>query len=213
MKKLLLSLSLLISITAQADNLYKVEVILFENLDPAAAQVEAWPANPGVPALDKAVDLSTLTSGPMAVTAAAPAPERAGWRVLTPAQLTMGGVVQRLRNSARYRPLLHVGWVQPLDSNDRSAAVHIFTGMLENNDKISASQPLLDGTIAVRRNRYLHADVDLLYKKEVTARLTHSRRLRSNEVHYIDHPLFGVILSVSPIERTDNAHSGASRPQ
>lgn len=212
MKKLLISLLLITAVTARADDLYKVEVIVFENLDPAAARAEAWPASPGVPPLDKAFELSALTSAPAAVAAAAPAPERVGWRVLSPAQLTMGGVFQRLRSSARYRPLLHLGWVQPLDNADRGAAVHVFNGMTGNDDKTASTQPQIDGTIAVRRGRYLHADVDLLYKKGVAARLTHTRRLRSNEVHYIDHPLFGVILSVSPVEDGGSAR-GAASPQ
>lgn len=209
MKKLPLCLLLSLALTANADDFYKVEVIVFQHLDPAAVGAEAWPAQPGTPALDQALELSALASAPAAV-AAAQAPARAGWRALPAAQLTMGGAVQRLRNSARYRPLLHVGWVQPLDNADRGAAVHVFSGMTGARDD-SVSQSLINGTIAVRRGRYLHADIDLVYKKDVTARLTHSRRLRSKEVHYIDHPLFGVILSVSPVEK--GRPGGGSRPQ
>jgi hypothetical protein len=29
-------------------------------------------------------------------------------------------------------------------------------------------------------------------------RLQQSRRMRSNEVHYLDHPLFGIIVQVTP---------------
>lgn len=198
-KTSLLFLMLFCAFTARAEDLYKVEVIVFQHLDPAAAGAEVWRSQPGAPALDQALELSALASVTPADTAAS-ASQRAGWRALTAAQLTMGGAVQRLRSSARYRPLLHVGWVQPLDNADRGAAVHVFSGMTGARDD-SISPSLIDGTIAVRRGRYLHADIDLVYKKDVTARLTQSRRLRSKEVHYIDHPLFGVILSVSPIQK------------
>src|SRR3569832_1509464 len=134
MKKMIIRLWLISSGTQSAVDLYIVVVIFFEFLDPAAARAEVWPASPGAPARDKAVDLSALTSSPAAVAAAAPAPERVGWRVLSPAQLTMGGVFQRLRSSARYRPLLHVGWVQPLANADRGAAVDVFNGMMGSND-------------------------------------------------------------------------------
>lgn len=197
-KTLLLFLLLPFTFTAYANDFYKVEVIVFQHLDPAAAGAEAWPPQPGAPAIDQALELSALTS--VTAAEAASGSERAGWRALPAAQLTMGGAVQRLRSSARYRPLLHVGWVQPLDHADRGAAVHVFSGMAGARDD-SMSPSLIDGTIAVRRGRYLHADIDLVYKKDVVARLTHSRRLRSKELHYIDHPLFGVILSVSPVQK------------
>lgn len=191
MKKFLLGLLLVAVAAARADEV-KVELIVFENLDPSAIQAEIWPANPGAPALDNAIEL-----------AAAGASEKS-WRLLLPTELSMGGVMQRLRNSARYRPLLHVGWVQPMDGSDRSPAVHVFSGMTGSGDT-PVSSPQINGVAAVRRNRFMHGDVDLLFKKNaaaapITARLDASRRLRNNEVHYLDHPLFGAIIKVTPIK-------------
>lgn len=85
------------------------------------------------------------------------------------------------------------------------------------------SQELLfDGTIRLRSSRFLHVDVDVAYfpktmpgtmKQEVDAsenqnniyasqlaeyvRMRESRKIKLNELHYFDHPLFGVILQVS----------------
>ena len=56
---------------------------------------------------------------------------------------------------------------------------------------------------------YLHVDADLVHFRrapvgsEVDAtqfRMQQSRRLRSKEVHYIDHPLFGLIVLITPYE-------------
>ncbi|HSS64310.1 MAG TPA: CsiV family protein [Gammaproteobacteria bacterium] len=66
-----------------------------------------------------------------------------------------------------------------------------------------ASPPLLDGTIRVYLARYLHADVDLVYHRhgvETPFRLATSRRMRSGELHYLDHPVFGVLIKVIPFE-------------
>ncbi len=65
------------------------------------------------------------------------------------------------------------------------------------------SPPLLDGTVRVHLSRYLHADVDLVYHRddvEFPFRLATSRRMRSGELHYLDHPVFGVLIKVVPYE-------------
>lgn len=77
---------------------------------------------------------------------------------------------------------------------------------------------IFDGTIRLRSTRFLHVDVDIAYFPEEISRFTasandngtvpllqqadyvrlrESRRIRLNEVHYFDHPLFGVLLRVS----------------
>ena len=63
--------------------------------------------------------------------------------------------------------------------------------------------PKLDGTIRVYLARYLHANVDLVYHRpgvETPFRLATSRRMRSGELHYLDHPVFGVLIKVIPYE-------------
>jgi hypothetical protein len=84
---------------------------------------------------------------------------------------------------------------------------------------------VVDGTFRLYRGRYLHALVDLvLYRSEPTVhppqeqqlafhgeqqptptplpptqfRLSEHRRMRSGELHYLDHPLFGLLVEVTP---------------
>ena len=198
-----LLLTTVVSIAA-ADDLYKVELILFENLDPAAQQAEQWPANPGLPALDNTRELAALSA----------APEKSPWRLLPPAELTLGGIYQRLRASTHYRPILHTAWVQPLDNSDRKVGVHVYSGMQNETASTGTDAGVtrkIDGSVSLRRGRFLYADVDIIYMKaasETTARTTavrliDTRRLRSKEVHYLDHPLLGVILSVNPVDGRD----------
>lgn len=80
----------------------------------------------------------------------------------------------------------------------------------------------LDGTVKLILARYLHIETDLVYlvpneRGHVPAtapdanadhvqngpdyyllQMNESRRMRSNEVHYLDHPMFGVIAKVTP---------------
>lgn len=63
--------------------------------------------------------------------------------------------------------------------------------------------PVLDGSIRVHLARYLHAEVDLLYHRDgvdTRFRLLESRRMRSGELHYLDHPVFGILVKVIPFE-------------
>ena len=75
---------------------------------------------------------------------------------------------------------------------------------------------LFDGTIKLRSSRFLHVDIDIAYFPESPdndesvvsgiagglqeadyVRLQESRKIKLNEIHYFDHPLFGLILRVS----------------
>ena len=69
---------------------------------------------------------------------------------------------------------------------------------------------MVRGTVKVSLARYLQVDVDLLYRRprggEAAApdhvparfRLISRRRMRSEELHYIEHPLFGMLVSITP---------------
>ena len=248
--------------------LFRVELVVFENLDPAALQAEQWPTDPGTPAVDHALELDHLTAtaariespattapsaatttpptlnaavalpgaAPNAVPVVTPAPALPAWRWLTPPQLRLAGAARKLGASGRYRPLLHVGWIQPLAGGNHGTAVHIYDGMAPGAGEVppeaTAPQPavhVVDGMLTLWRGHFLHADVDLDYRRTytpaaasavtlpppaegaqvppspapqpvtVTVRMTESRRLRDGELNYFDHPLFGVLLRVTPV--------------
>lgn len=305
---------LAVSATVTADDIesYKVEVIVFANLDPSAVDAELWPVNPGTPPLDNAVELSAITAAPAAASndSAAPPPDAAAvvpptaaaatpppappappptWQWLNDSQLDLNSQVRRLNDSQRYKTIVHVGWIQPVDSTDQGKAVHIYDGIEasrtdadaaadptqatvialapdaadtttpaasgsdgpaaprepdpatgagdaaqaaeENTSPAPAAEPphILDGTFTLRRGRFLHVDVDLGYTKTVTieqpaaatesssedtadtteaapqttniyVRMTDSLRVRNEQLHYLDHPLFGVLFMVTPYQ-------------
>ncbi|WP_139349850.1 CsiV family protein [Thioalkalivibrio denitrificans] len=76
----------------------------------------------------------------------------------------------------------------------------------------------VDGVITLTLARFLHIHTDLLYRPATGDRLpgdhvttlegdqfaeshvTERRRMRSGETHYLDHPLMGVIVHVTPVE-------------
>ncbi len=81
----------------------------------------------------------------------------------------------------------------------------------------------LDGTIKLHLGRYLHLETDLLYRSHqppaaplvnntflmsinevkpppTQFRMQQTRRLRSGELHYLDHPMFGMLILITPYE-------------
>lgn len=97
----------------------------------------------------------------------------------------------------------------------------VLTTELEEPDfieDIALPDRIIDGSIRIRSGFYLHADIDLSYftqlppenkvlrsseesfisefdKTEI--KLKETRKIKLNEIHYFDHPMFGVVLQVS----------------
>lgn len=114
----------------------------------------------------------------------------------------------RLDRSGRYRVLLHGAWIAPVPDRDSPLPMLIQTG-----DK-SGDRWRIEGTIAVTVARYLHTDVVLRYRVDSPApndatappgylEMREDRRLRSGELHYLDHPRFGVLLQIDPVTVPD----------
>lgn len=89
----------------------------------------------------------------------------------------------------------------------------------QSNSDSALPMNVIDGTIKVTLSKYLHLEADLLYRvkaeqknefnifgfrKEepsLTAfKLKDSRRMRSGEIHYFDHPLFGMLVRITPYQ-------------
>ena len=107
----------------------------------------------------------------------------------SPAALGLAGVAQSLRQSANYRVLAHKSWVQP---ENRSTPTTVFG---------SEGGGTLEGTVQVERRRYLHLSVDLLFQDAQleSVRVTEDRRMRSEELHYLDHPRIGMLTIARPL--------------
>lgn len=96
---------------------------------------------------------------------------RASWRLQRAvAKLTSEG----------YKVLFHQAWRQKADSRS-------------GNTWLSMSGTNLSGVFRLRRGRYLHVDTDLTVGG---IRARDHRRMRSGQLHYIDHPRIGILIRV-----------------
>ncbi len=114
---------------------------------------------------------------------------------------------EALNRSPDYRPVLHLAWRQPVPA--RSAAQPVD---LPSADDTIGGNAYVSGTATVSLGRYLHLALDLQLHPglaELDAagldefelpqfRLTESRRMRGKELHYFDHPRFGVLAVITP---------------
>jgi len=189
---------------------YQVEIIIFENLYPQS-DGEVWSEPRELPTLGDAVELAP-------VDAAGHSP--VAFKKLRSSRFKLGGVHKELSFSRNYRPLLHLSWQQPGRSGARATAVRIRDILNpESSGDVAERQVKVDGTIRLRVSRFLHMDVDLVYLLENLpavirsnvvegsvspqasyTRLRESRRMKLNELHYFDHPLFGMITRVSRLK-------------
>ena len=127
---------------------------------------------------------------------------------LSPAFYGMDAIRSTLSAAPGYSVLFHRAWRQL--ANERADAVDYPVHSLAENGRDS-----VEGTITLIRERYLHLDMDLLlmtresntpvlYSDEPGSvpafRLSERRRIRSSELHYFDHPRFGVIARVTPYQ-------------
>ncbi len=132
---------------------------------------------------------------------------------LSPDYYTLDPIRNTLSATPGYSVLFHRAWRQL--GYDRAAAVDYPVHSLAANGRDS-----IEGTVTLIRERYLHLDMDLLlmtaagsgavlYSDEPGSvpafRLSENRRVRSEELHYFDHPRFGVIARVTPYEAPEQA--------
>ena len=196
------ALTAMLACTADAaQQWYTVEIIVFDVPGNEGLHAEHWPADPGEPSLEGAVGLTPAFEG-------VPGGGVHAFRLLDRADLSLDRVRSTLRRSARYRPLLHAGWRLPGLPRNAARPAYVGTRLAAAGD--GNDPPAVRGTVKVSVARYLHVELDLLYRRsgdDVAAapegtptwfRLESERRMRSRELHYIDHPLFGVLVRITP---------------
>lgn len=191
---------------------YRVEVIIFKQNNPLL-DGEQWQSQP-VQQPDKLVQLKPSTKAGLVP-----------YKLLPRSQNRLNGIYQRLQSSSQYQPLLHLSWQQPQTRKRNARYVHLqrldgqrLTTVTDTNTDRTLPQTnqLLDGAIRIRSGFYLHVDIDLVYfttlplankmirsegsflnhSDKTPIRLKESRKIKLNELHYFDHPLYGVIVQV-----------------
>ena len=178
---------------------YQLELIVFAYPQPNT-DGEQFANDEGLPAAQGLAQLGGGDQGPGAEVTPLPASSH-----------RLNGVLSALRRGGRYRPLLHASWIQPEGGRIRGVFVSTSAATAISDPPAPDVEHVM-GSVRLRVTRFLHVDVDLAYFPGASApavngdggsvppdhvRLTESRKIKFNEVHYFDHPLFGALLQVS----------------
>jgi hypothetical protein len=205
---------------------YQVEVIVFRHADTEAVGGEEWPALRSLPDFRNSVELlidlpdfSDEPPGERNNEVSIPGP--IAFQSLPLSDLQMTGVFRRLRKLNAYDPVLHVGWRQPGFGSSRARSVYISDRPAVTVD--TATDPggvafeaapvvrRVEGTVRIRVGRLLYVDTDFVnYGEEAPVRITEQRKVKLKELHYFDHPLFGIIVRVIPYRIPDPADQAST---
>ena len=189
--------------SAQATSTLQVEVIIFQTLALSVWTEEYWPDDKPTPLLENITQLNAKDGY------AKPLPET---------QLTLKKEVGKMTNERGYDVLAHFGWRQPANSSQQAKPILIDTQLQQNRHGISN----LLGTMKIYQGRYSHIDIDLELERKIPTpikqafarhqqlsnewlpeswrfHIKESRRIKSGQIHYIDHPIFGVLVKIETI--------------
>ena len=183
---------------AKADN-YTIEVIVFESLALKGWTEEYWPEEFERPNIEGSTSVFSRGQKPL-------------W--INNTNNALNGAVNQL-NKRGYRVLFHQAWSQIAYANKKAPTVLI------EDDKKSGANML--GTVRLYKTRYAHVDFDLEFERRIPGKimteflqnqkitttetpaswrfhLKESRKIKPGELHYIDHPLFGVLVKIQKNE-------------
>ena len=220
---------------------YQVEVLIFRNDTPFESSPEKWPQRIKRNFPEK---LSTLQP---------PQPDsQEAFVKLAPEDTTFTQYFKEIERRDNANMLYHAAWRQPKISRNIALPLLIQSTALSPD-----GQYILEGTIKIGIQRYIHIDTDLwlsdytvkkkspldhwlnefapspfaatdidpaaaatspgsalpykdnyetdapVYIAQHIARLQQSRRMKRDELHYLDHPLFGVLVRTIRYERPE----------
>lgn len=168
-----------------ANNVYEIEVIVFENRLSDLEGGELWKQEQSTPAAAKKEE--TTAAGDK-----------------NPAESPLAPAKAALEKSGRHRVLAHQRWRQNAEAKSASKPV-----------KVGGDTGEFDGFLRFYLSRLLIVELNLALKDRSTEggvlagdsekgaamyRLNESRRVRISETHYFDHPKFGALVRVSSIK-------------
>ena len=205
---------------------YSVEIVIFSHNTPDA-RTDQWPVieslpdwshaetiQPGV-SIPQPIQEDTIKYGQQKLEVKSDQiSQTAPFSILSQSNLKLNSIAESLqRSNGRFTTLLHMAWRQP--GLPKKTAKTIY---LQSTDKSSNELPMLQGTVRLGVQRYLHINLDLILQRKAKIRVdddglvqsnssssditgfrfkTH-RRMRSKEIHYLDHPKLGAIVIVQP---------------
>lgn len=187
---------------------YKIELLLFSQLDPASILHQHWDnASRDFKIPKNALELKSTAFGDL------PAAEH-----LARSDSVLETLATRLEKTHPFKMLGRFSWQEDLTPSHPPHLVHFTAGASVPDAENGGSVPEVEGMITLGVARYIEAHVHLIHavSQERLRKLTagrastfpatslvnflmdEKRRLKSNELNYFDTPTLGILLFISP---------------
>ena len=133
-------------------------------------------------------------------------------------QSVFSSYVNRIRKNPRRKVILSTHWVQPVSSPASTIIARISeqkdTAYSATENHAAIIKPLINGFINFYLDAQYTLEADIRYTPPyrpsildeepdsgpVSYRIYEKRRMKSGELNYYDHPKFGMVLLVTPVE-------------
>lgn len=212
----------LIGSASASDTRYRVEMVFFAQTDEKAFFSEHWPLDEGLAGKaaqeeKKMKAFELLDKGTLTLTEAASRLDKSPrYNVLSHIAWEQPGLAEEkavsmpINGGTDFREE-YPGRMESRWEADEAGQMIEIPGPASLNE--------LDGSVKLVLGRYLHLYTDLVYRKpviveqldeetqEVLERRTlfdipvqSHRKMRSRELHYLDHPMIGILIEVTPVE-------------
>ena len=191
--RLLAILLLVFAPAAALSGVYDFEIVIFER--PGGGAGEFWPSEPGAP--DPADAIGRLS----------PSGASGGASMLPGSAKSLGPAAYTLRKKGMIIHD-HLVWRQSTRGRNSNSWYWVGGGRLS-------------GLIRMTQGRYLHLDTDLVLIDSNTSqpyRIKLHSRMRSKELHYVDHPRLGILIrakrfhAAAPADDAESSGSGEPKP-
>ena len=189
-------------IPAQADvTEYDFELIIFEDTSGRYANSEQWQY--------ELPEAETASAGNQPTNKAT----NADINISQIKGIGLSKYAQKLKSNKRYNVLVHKAWRQTGLADDDAIAIPI------DSRKTSSDGNNIHGSIKIVLGRYLHIYTDMIYQQPrkdnapewqdpalqqyMEYPINFHRRMRSKELHYLDHPLVGILVMAMPVKKQE----------
>jgi hypothetical protein len=211
MKKLISSLFImllfqpgLVGANAQTEPTIQVEIIIFQSLALRGWTEEYWTDFDGITSTSNTARFGGINGYA---------------KLVEPDKLNLLEEVSKMTTDRGYDVLAHIAWQQPLRANQLAIPILIDTSIQQRRANVS---PIL-GKIRLYQERFIHAEVYMELDRQIPIRIRErfadhqqipfewlpdswrfkideSRRIRYGQIHYLDHPIFGVLIRIDRVQ-------------
>lgn len=182
----------------------QIEVIVFQSLALRGWTEEYWPDILELPDTENATQFNA---------------EDGYARLLKPESFTLNEEVEKMTTEKGYDVLAHFAWRQ--NALSREEALPVLVDQFVQQRRLESS--ILFGTIRMYQERFPHVQVNLEIDRQIPHavlerftehqhldidwitegwrfQINESRRVRYGEIHYLDHPIFGILIKVDRVK-------------